>query len=126
MKVPRLKPKTADEKSPGEPLTEAVKANKTEVAELLVGRGAKVFPCCWTWSNLHTAAENNNPALLKLFLASGYTVDHWSVSGSPLVLAAKHGSSAAAELLIGAGADVDYQGGGGRNPQNNIAKYTIF
>ena len=99
-----------------EPLTVAVKADKTEVAELLVARGARVFPCCLSLSSLHTAAENNNLALLKLFLASGYTVDHPSLGGSPLAWAAKHGSSAAAELLIGAGADVEYTDPRGDTP----------
>ena len=113
MKVPKLKPKRAYKKSPGEPLTEAVEANKTLVAELLVARGARVFPQWEYRSLLHTAAKNNNPALLKLFLASGYTVDQtWSNAGqgrTALAWAAKHGSCAAAELLIAAGADVDSQ-----------------
>ena len=98
-----------------------------------------MFPEQEDRSLLHTAARNNNPVLLKLLLESGYTVDWtWTVGGwccgwsllegewccgagqswaSPgreetaLTWAASAGSSAAAEFLIEAGADVDSQKG---------------
>ena len=89
-----------DEICPGEPLTAAVEANMTEVAKLLVGRGARVFPRQELHSLLHFAAKNNNPELIKLFLANGYNVDHKVFYRTALAWAARHGSSAAAQVLI--------------------------
>ena len=39
----------------------------TEVAKLLVGRGARVFPRQELLSLLHFAAKNNNPELIKAY-----------------------------------------------------------
>jgi ankyrin repeat protein len=101
----------------GAPLQQAVWANQTEAARLLIERGGQVKQTDHFagYSALHWAAstEEGNPALLKLLLTNGadpnaeggQNIDAFmDVPQTPLMLARKRGETAVLSELLHAGA----------------------
>ena len=110
------------------PLSEAITADQTETAMLLLERGANVNSkdtgspgvASLLGSPLGAAATNGNVELVRLLVARGANVQHASPANNkvkngpiafghatPLHLAATSGSEAVARLLLDAGASVD-------------------
>ena len=90
------------------------RSGETEVARLLLARGAAVGArAVGRHTPLHMAAANSHGALAELLLAYGAEVDALSSGGTPLHLAALEGHAAFVELLLAHGAAVNARGGGG-------------
>jgi ankyrin repeat protein len=77
---------------------------QTEWCSKLVERGAKIDKA--GWSPLHYAATGPEPAVVKLLLDRGATVDATSPNRStPLMMAAMYGSESSVDLLLARGAN---------------------
>jgi ankyrin repeat protein len=77
---------------------------QTEWSRKLIERGAQVDKP--GWSPLHYAATGPEPAVVKLLLDKGATVDAGSPNRStPLMMAARYGNEASVDLLLARGAD---------------------
>lgn len=86
------------------PLMMAALRGDEEVVRTLLARGAAAHRP--GWSPLHYAAAGGHPALVRLFLSLGAPVDARAADGTtPLMMAAAHGGSETAEVLLEAGAD---------------------
>jgi ankyrin repeat protein len=86
------------------PLMMAALRGALEPAQRLLTRGAAVNRPGWT--PLHYAASGPNPALVRVLLERGASVDARSPNGStPLMMAARYGSEDAVALLLERGAD---------------------
>ncbi len=86
------------------PLMMAALRADAAAVEALLARGAA--PHRAGWSPLHYAASGGDAALVARFLALGAPVDARAPNGAtPLMMAARYGSSAAAQVLLVAGAD---------------------
>jgi len=108
----------------GEPmLSRACMNGHTEMARLLLRHGADPIGINPTHSTaLHHAADRNRncEGVVKLLLeypAVYQNLQMIDVAGdTPLILAAKHGTSASVELLLAAGADPNFLDAGQKSP----------
>lgn len=98
-------------------LIRAIFLGQTEIARLLISRGAEVNVRLTNSDNstpLHSAAEKANMEIVELLLAKGAEIDAKTKAGNtPLMWAAKskdEGAVAVAELLLAHGADLNCQG----------------
>ena len=99
------------------PLEMAVLRDASELAEVLLNRGADINQVHWQGTLLHVAAANNASAVAEVLLKAGADVNVKDYKGdTPLHAAAWRGSEGAAELLLNRGADVDAKGKHGRTP----------
>jgi hypothetical protein len=86
------------------PLMMAALRGDDAAAAALLARGAAAHRP--GWSPLHYAASGGSVSLVRLFLARGAPVDARAPGGAtPLMMAARYGGSAVAEVLLEAGAD---------------------
>jgi ankyrin repeat protein len=100
------------------PLHAAVVANRPDMVEFLLARGADATATDSTGRTpLHFAAESLYTQIGKMLLAKGAKVNAVSKTGdTPLHGAAKFGRTKMAETLLGHGADVNAKGFDGRTP----------
>jgi uncharacterized protein len=97
-----LNPITADGETP---LMIAVFTGQTELAILMIDKGADVNKPGWT--PLHYAATSANVRLIKVLLDNHAYIDSESPNKTtPLMMAAHYGSPGAVKLLLEEGADV--------------------
>lgn len=86
------------------PLMLAALKGLKEICQQLIERGADVNKPGWT--PLHYAASNGHLAVMDLLLDHHAYIDATSPNGTtPLMMAARYGSFAAAKFLLEAGAD---------------------
>ncbi|XP_053367679.1 ankyrin repeat and SOCS box protein 3-like [Clarias gariepinus] len=93
------------------PLFDAVGSGHKEVVELLVSEGAEVNERCFIpgWSCLHHAVYKGHSEIVK-FLLSLCSLEAVDYDGfTPLGLAAQYGQHHCLEILINAGANVNFQ-----------------
>jgi len=92
----------------------------TEIAELLIAKGADVHAVDGARQTaLHWAAERGSSRAVPLLLAAGADVNaRDEVGKTPLHLAAKEGQETIAELLVSAGADVKATDNNGETPED--------
>jgi len=87
------------------PLMLAALKGQTELCQKLIARDADVNKPGWT--PLHYGASGGHLDVMKLLLDNHAYIDAASPNGStPLMMAAMYGSTAAVQLLLHAGADV--------------------
>lgn len=87
------------------PLMLAALTGQTDVAKLLIARGADVNKTGWT--PLHYAASGGHTAMIRLLLEHHAYIDAASPNGTtPLMMAAMYGTDAAVQLLLDEGADI--------------------
>jgi ankyrin repeat protein len=89
------------------PLFKAAGYGHADVAELLVRHHADVQQVCeHDWTALSAAAQQGDPATVKVLLDAGARVDVYNDDHvTPLRIAVSHGNTEAARLLLNAGAD---------------------
>jgi len=106
------------------PLHVASWSGHTEVAALLIARGADVntFNERWRWRPIHEAAVSGHLDIVKLLLDHGADLDVENRDGlTPLAMAAGGGHRDIVELLIRRGASVATKGRGGWTPLHMAA-----
>jgi uncharacterized protein len=109
----------------GPPLLYASSLGSTEMAQLLIERGAKVNIAGENrWTPLHFAAQRGDAKLAALLLSKGADMKAWtSPDGfTPLIVAAGFGSKDVVELLVSKGADVNEKDNEGRTALQFAAK----
>lgn len=86
------------------PVMMAALRGNLEVTRQLLDRGARLNRDGWT--PLHYAASGPDPRVISLLLERGAQIDALSPNGTtPLMMAARYGSEASAELLLQHGAN---------------------
>ena len=102
------------------PLDVAMVQKKTEIADLLLGRGGKSGAA----DSIHVAALTGNIEAVKQHLAAGADVNWTDENGGTLLhYVAIRGHNEIAELLIAKGADVNAKGAGKKTPLHIAASY---
>ncbi|MBO5997193.1 MAG: ankyrin repeat domain-containing protein [Alphaproteobacteria bacterium] len=89
------------------PLSQAVKANQTEVVEFLIDSGANVNAFCDLDTILMEAAKFSNPEIVMALIEAGADVNaesYWDQQ-TALMYAVKDNSPEVVEILLGYGAD---------------------
>lgn len=91
------------------PRLAAVRAGSYEMTYTLVAQGAWVEQVCRKkWTAMHEAAKVGSVDILMLLLRNGGRVNHRDVTGvTPLAVAAEHGHSQIAEILLNCGQSED-------------------
>lgn len=86
------------------PLMMAALRGRTDWAQRLLERGAKVHQA--GWAPIHYAATGPEPRLIALLLDKGAPIDAESPNGTtPLMMASRYGVEAGVDLLLARGAD---------------------
>jgi len=89
--------------------------NNLELAKHLLKRGATPEHCLWA------AAYNDSPAAIRLLVDAGATIDP-AGGETPLLFAVRWSRFAAARVLLGCGADANYQDKSGKTSLHYMLK----
>ena len=104
----------------GTPLHCAIKAKKSEIADLLRKHGGKTKPDI----SIHKAVQNGNIEAVKQHLSAGTNVDEKNYNDmTPLHRALERGHREIVKLLIAKGADVNAKDSYGMTPLHYAARW---